>query len=409
MLKILLDHMPLEDDVPALAALHQKGRLAFKALPDKKTEAYKYTDIQGALTVAMLERAKKTCIHADDGMCHCHAHEKSLPFEAYEFHFCNGCLHKHFHFIEGVEVMSLRDAVKEHEASRYINKFDLENYAFAALNTAYADEGLFIKISQNIDRPIVLFYHHDTNLMSHIRNIIVLEKGAKAEVVEIYQGDEAAYFHNIVNEIFISKDALLRHYKLQNEGKSAVHVALSNVQVKESGAYESFCLQKGAKAARNETHVLLKEQNARALVNAAYLGVMDKLIDTTTDIEHLSPLTNSNQIVRGVVSDKAHGVFQGKIHIFPHAVQTEGYQIHKALMLSDDALLDVKPALEIFADDVKCSHGSTCGDLNEDELFYLRSRGIAEDEARQILIKAFLCAAFDDIENQDIKNLFDAF
>ena len=140
------------------------------------------------------------------------------------------------------------------------------------------------------------------------------------------------------------------------------------------------------------------------MVNAVYLMNGWATIDTTTDIEHLSPNTKSQQLVKGVVGGNAKGVFQGKIHIAPNAVKTEGRQLHKALLLSDDAEIDCKPELEIYADDVKCSHGAASGELDEEQLFYMRSRGIDEDEARQILVEAFLDDVLLKVDSEPVRN-----
>ena len=395
------EHLPLkESNIPALASLRQKGKAAFKGLPALKDESYKYTPVQNIFSTDMLQEIEPCQTHD-----HCHCNQKHLDFEAHEFCFCNGFLHEHFHFVDGLEISSLKDAFAEHEASKYVGKFDLSKFAFAALNTALMDEGLFIRISKPLTKPIALIYNTTKSGLANIRNIIVLEKGAKAELVEIFEGGNKPYFTNITSEIFIAKDASLHHAKLQNEGQNAVHISFANVAVKENGIYQSHILQKGAKRTRTETHVTLKEENAAATVNAAYTIKAEQLSDITTNIEHLAPLSLSDQTVRGVIDEKAHGVFQGKIHIAPNAQKTEGHQQHKALLLSEEATLDAKPELEIFADDVKCSHGAASGDLNQDEIFYLQSRGIDEQTARQILTSAFLETAFETINNQDIKTL----
>ena len=171
-----------------------------------------------------------------------------------------------------------------------------------------------------------------------------------------------------------------------------------------SGNYEAFCLQRGADLARNETHVILAEEKARTKVDAAYHIAGWATVDTTTDIEHLAPETTSEQLVKGVAGGNAKGVFQGKIHIASHAVKTEGNQLHKALLLTDEAEIDCKPELEIFADDVKCSHGAASGELDEEQLFYMRARGIGEDEARRILIDAYLEDVINRIEEPAVRD-----
>ena len=190
---------------------------------------------------------------------------------------------------------------------------------------------------------------------------------------------------------------------MQAEAFKAVHTTLNAVPVKAGGKYESFCLQTGANLARQETHVVLKEEQAEAEVDAVYKMNGWATLDTTTDIEHLASYTRSNQLVKGIVGGQAKGVFQGKIHIAPMAEKTEGYQLHRALLLSDTAEVDVKPELEIFADDIKCSHGAACGELDKEQMFYLQSRGIYEDDARSILIKAFADEGVNKIKDEKIR------
>ena len=403
----LLQNINLPDDnLPWLAALREKGREAFmrQGLPTAKTEAWKFTrprDLQ--VDDFTLDITPCTC--GTECKCHDHKKEKSsasvLPFEAYELRFENGRLsHSHLHLPRGVQVMPLVEAFREADdiKSRLGKNIDLEHYPFCALNTAYLNEGVYINIGRNtkLDKPLALISHthscHD-NLFFNLHNIIIVESGAKAEIVEYhhYSGiEKSRYFANIVNEIFIGRNAALTHYKLQNEAYKAVHIAFNGVKIRADGRYHSFCLQRGANLARNETKVSLMEEGASAEVNAAYIMNGWATLDTTTDIEHLAAHTTSEQLVKGVIGGEAKGVFQGKIHIAPHAVKTEGRQLHKALLLTDTAEVDCKPELEIFADDVKCSHGAASGELDEEQLFYMRSRGIGEEEARQMLIEAYL-------------------
>ena len=384
--------------IPALSSLRQKGKAAYRGLPAQKEESFKYTPVQNIFTPDMRQTTNPCHTHE-----HCTCHDKYLDFEAYEFSFCNGYLHEHFHHASGIEIASLKEALAEHEAAKYINKFNLSDFPFAALNTALLDQGAFIRISKPLDKPIALIYHTNQSGLINIRNLIVLEKEAKAEFIEVFEGDDKPYFTNITNEIFIGKGASLSHAKLQKEGQNAVHISFANIAAKESGTYQSHILQIGAKLARCETHVVLKEENAAATVNAAYRIKGSQTTDITTNIEHISEQTSSNQTVRGVVDESAHGVFQGKIHIAPDAQRTEGHQQHKALLLSENATLDAKPELEIFADNVQCSHGTTSGDLSKDELFYLKSRGIDEPLARKILTTAFLQTVFEKVENANIQ------
>lgn len=409
--------------IPWLEGLRDKGREAF-ILPTAKTEAWKYTKLRD-LTADdfVLSGTDEDESHGEEhctcgqGECHCHHHHEpqtNLPFAGYEIHFENGILQTlAFDLPKGVMIKPLMEAVCDgDDVKKYLGKdIDLASYPFAALNTAYLEEGVYIEIEEGVilSKPIILINHTHSchqNIMAYLRNVIVLENDAKATIIEDfeYTGEEKSrYFNNIVNEIYINKQAKLEHYKLQNEAYKAVHISLSSVRVREGGFYESFCCQKGANLARNETKISLKEEHAEAVVNAVYLMNGWATIDTTTDIEHLSPNTKSQQLVKGVVGGNAKGVFQGKIHIAPNAVKTEGHQLHKALLLSDDAEIDCKPELEIYADDVKCSHGAASGELDKEQLFYMRSRGIGEEEAKRILVEAYLNDVINQISQEDIK------
>lgn len=412
------------DNIPWLEALREKGKEAFitQGLPTAKTEAWKYTrprDLQTDDFVMYENEDTEECNHCSceeeekKDACH-HREIKNIPIEGYEINFYNGKLqHNHSELPKGVFIQSLPEAIiYNDEIKHYLGKIvDINNYPFAALNTAYIEEGVFIHIDKGIklDKPIILINHTHScheNLYYNIRNVIVAEKDSSFEFLEVYKYsgiEKSRYFANLVNEIYIGRNAKIKHYKLQEEAFKAVHIALSQVKVKEGGEYKSFCMQKGANLARNETKVQLTEEKAKAEVNAAYLMNGWATIDTTTDIEHLSPETYSNQLVKGIVGGDAKGVFQGKIHIAPDAVKTEGHQLHKALLLSDRAEIDCKPELEIYADDVKCSHGAASGELDAEQLFYMRSRGIDEDTAKQILIEAYLEDLFSQIDNEQIR------
>lgn len=356
-----------------------------------------------------IEASGCSCSCSQDNNCFL-----DLPFDAYQLHFSNGKFVPIYPATpRGLEVMTLMQALLNEDARKYLNKhLDMEKYPFAALNTAYLEEGLFIRVQKGIslEKPLMIVNHSrpDTkNIFANIRNIIILENRSRAELLEYYHytGEvKSRYFNNIVNEIYVSAQAELHHYKLQDEAFKAVHIALNSVRIKEGGIYNAFCLQKGADLGRNETNIALLAEQAQATADSAYLMNGWATLDTTTLVEHLAPLTYSTQLIKGVIGGEARGVFQGKIHIAPLALETEGRLLHKAMLLSDTAEIDVKPELEIFADNVKCSHGAACGELDKEQLFYMRSRGIGEEEAKQILIDAYLDEVLDHIYNGQIKD-----
>lgn len=403
----LVQHQKIDNDAQWLRQLRLDGRTAFEqqGVPSAKTEAWKYT--------------KPRELNADDFILSSEITAQNsveLPYECYPFYFNNGIFDGRLPELpEGVEAVKLTQALAEDFIKDYLGKLvETERQPFAALNQYYLSSGLCIHILPyvKLDKPL-LFVNHtaagESNLFFNIRNLLVMEEGASAELIEYYHYSGAVksrYLANIVNEFFLSPASKLYHYKLQKEAFKANHIALNAASVSRNAIYKSFTLQQGANIARNETRVLLTEEQAQAEVNAAYMMNGWAAIDTTTDIEHLAPCTFSEQLVKGVVGGDAKGIFQGKIHIAPHAVKTEGRQLHKALLLSDTAEIDAKPELEIFADDVKCSHGAASGELDEEQLFYMQSRGISREEAKQILIDAYLNDVFAKIENSQIQDWF---
>ena len=398
----------LGDELPWLKEYRAAGREAFARLgiPTAKTEAWKYTKPNRFLSADF--------VFNPHGKASVAMPDITFPFDACRIYFINGVfaacdpeLPAGVEILPLAEALMLRPDIKERLGLRA----NINGRPFVALNTAYLNEGVYIRVAAGArpEKPVVLVHYVAPgagNGLYNLRNLIAVEDGAKAEILEYYcyTGEpKSSYLVNVVNEISVAANAALRHYKLQDEAFKAGHLAFNGVEVKAGGLYKAFCLQKGADLARNETKVVLAEENAAAEVDAAYIMNGWATIDTTTDIEHLKPHTDSSQLVKGVVGGQAKGVFQGKIHIAPDAVKTEGYQLHKAMLLSDEAEIDVKPELEIFADDVKCSHGAACGQLDAEQLFYMRSRGISEEDARQMLIDAYLNDVMAKVDDENIR------
>jgi Fe-S cluster assembly protein SufD len=237
----------------------------------------------------------------------------------------------------------------------------------------------------------------------------VLEEGSQVQIVEHshYEGDEkSVYFANIVNEIYVEKHAKCTHYKLQQDSFKAIHISNTAVNVKDFGEYTKFCVQTGANIGRDETNVCLTAQKAQTQIYGIYKMSGWATIDFTSNIEHMVADTHSQELVKGVADGHSRGVFQAGVYIAKDAVNTDAKQLHKGILLSDDAEVNAKPWLKIYADDVKCSHGSAMGELDKDQLFYLCSRGIEEEQAKKILIDAFLQDMFSYIDNPQIQQWF---
>jgi len=397
---------------PSVFALRETAKKALQktGFPTLKTETWKYTNITPILQSNFdINTEESSCGHD----CCCHEREATSDFPFIEIRFCRGKLHvEEYNTPKGLSVTPLPLALYEDDYKRYLfNSFDLEKHPFAALNGIYLEQGICITVEKNtkITSPVLIKYNqnHCENLQTHLHNLIVMEKGSQLDLIEeIVSDDGFSHLTNIVNELYLKADARLNHYKIQKESSCAHHLSLNAVKTQTNSSYMQFYFSNGAKISRQETFINLEQQGAKAEIYSAYKVKKDCLSDITTNINHLIKETFSNQYAKAVLQEKSAATFQGKIHIAPYAVKTAGTQLHKALYLNNDAQLNCKPELEIYADDVKCSHGASCGEIDKEQLFYLNSRGINQEKAKQMLINAHLEEIFSFIPNEKIKNYF---
>ena len=268
-----------------------------------------------------------------------------------------------------------------------------DDSAFVALNTAFMHDGAFVDVPDGVelDRPVHLIFVSigKDRTASYPRNQIRLGNGSKAQVIETYVGEGDTYFTNAVTQARLGEKACLDHYKLQEEQPGTLHIATTDVDQKTNSEFRSHYFSFGASLARNELNCLLDGEHIETTLNGLYMPTGDQLMDCRTQIDHAKPNCNSYEVYKGILDDKAKGVFNGKIFVREDAQKTDAKQSNQGLLLSDDATLNTKPQLEIYADDVKCTHGATIGELEEDAMYYLRARGIPAELARQILIFAF--------------------
>lgn len=278
-----------------------------------------------------------------------------------------------------------------------------ERERMVALNTMLAEDGAVLDVSDGTDGGTVVLLSIGTDgngrpVGFHPRHAIRLGRGARLTLVEVSMG-QGSYLHNPVTEVVVGEAATLQHIRLQEEADAAFHLATLYAELAAGSTYDSFVLNLGARLARSEIHARLAGPGATAHLNGAQLLRGAQHADITTVVRHEAPSCASRQTVKNVLSDHARGVFQGRIEVARGAQKTDGYQMNQALLLSPEAEIDTKPELEIYADDVKCSHGATVGELDAEQLFYLRSRGVPEAEARAILVRAFLTEAIDAVAN----------
>ncbi len=285
--------------------------------------------------------------------------------------------------------------------------------AMVALNTMLAEDGAAIQVPAGFDAGRLLLIllgsgeqgAHDV-VSAHPRFSVLIEAGARLSLLEIAQGD-GRYVNNPVLEIELRDRAHLTHVLLQDEGREALHFSTVYAEVAQGASYDSFSLALGARLARHEVHARLGGRGGEVQVNGAQLLGDRQHADLTSVITHDAPSCNSRQTVKNILSGHSRGVFQGKIVVARAAQKTDGYQRNQALLLSDTAEIDSKPELEIYADDVKCSHGATAGALDEEQLFYLRSRGVSLHEARAMLVRAFLADALALIDDELVRALLE--
>lgn len=249
----------------------------------------------------------------------------------------------------------------------------------------------------------ILFTGLDGVLQNPVLKVI-LEEGAEMTLIERHQGT-GTYWKNISIEIELGANAKLRHYRLLEDSEDSVITLNTQISQERDSAYNGFYFLQKAKLTRNEIEVKLEGIGSSVCFDGVSLLKNSQIGDTTILVEHVAPQCSSSQFFRTVLDDRARGVFQGKVHVHKEAQKTDGYQLSNALILSDTAEMDTKPELEIYADDVKCSHGATTGQLGDESLFYLRSRGLTEAQARKLLIQAFVDEVVDKITDDDFQTL----
>ncbi len=279
----------------------------------------------------------------------------------------------------------------------------------ALINAEHAKGGINIEIPAGQDAGELLLVSVASGALPfafHPRHRVKLGQGAKLTLIELDKG-EGTYWQNAVFEVEVAQGATFQHFRLQQESVEAFNTTFIHADIAGDASYEHFTLTVGSKISRTEIEANLLGQNALAHLNAAQLLGGAQHGDFTTIIRHKAPNCPSRQTVKSVLAGRARGVFQGKIEVDQIAQKTDGYQMSQALLLSPDAEMDIKPELQIFADDVKCSHGATIGALDEEQVFYLRSRGIPEADARQILIRAFLEEALEPVTHDASRNMFE--
>jgi Fe-S cluster assembly protein SufD len=404
----MLDHYlnQFENEIPKggpafLEERRQQGLKYFTQLgfPTRKLESWKYTGVD-----SILQNSFRLITHYEsNGLKKDQLSKWNFGCESsYRIVFVDGHYSKkHSSFQNlpnGVLIGSLARALEHHTAlvEQHLHQLTpYQTHPFAALNTAFTQDGAFVYIPSGtvLDHPIqfLFFFTSDqTPYLSHPHNLFILGAHSQAAIFEGYVSEKAGvYFTNAATEIALEENAILDHHKIQEESLQAFHIATTNVKQGGQSVYRSHQFSWGASLTRSDLSTLLNAEGAETMLNGLYLANGKQHVDNHTSIDHAKPHCTSTEMYKGILDGSAQGVFDGKIIVRPDAQKTSARQTNKNLILSDNALINTKPLLEIFADDVKCNHGATIGRLDENQLFYLRARGIDAEVARNILTYAF--------------------
>ena len=401
--------------LPWLAVLRARAIDRFAALgfPTRRLEAWKFTDLRPLTRSTFPPAPRRADGVAEDAVA------RFLPkgFECHLLVFVNGHYRADLSDVgalpAGARLLSLGEALDgepELLQAHFERDGAIDGHAPVALNAALMADGAVLMLARGValERPVHLLFlgaADEVPVAAHVRNVVVAEAASSATVIESYTAPaSAAYWTNVVTDVVTGAGAAIRHVKVQAESLDAFHLGVTRASLARASTYNSFVAALGGRLARNEIAAVLDGEGIECRLSGVYLGRGRQHLDTTTLIDHAKPGSFSNEHYRGVLDDAAHGVFQGKIVVRPDAQKTNAHQLNKNLLLSETAQVDTKPELEIHADDVKCSHGATAGELDADAMFYLRSRGIDTELAQRLLIKAFVGEIIDSVEAAGLRS-----
>ena len=401
--------------LPGNSAISDIRRQAIKrfdetGLPDRRVEAWKYTDLRAAYTQSypLADRAAHLVELNDDDLKTAIGTFNDL--ECHRLIFVNGSYRfDRLGYPEGVDVKPLQELFEEQPdwiADKLGQLAELsKNDPTLNLNTAFLTDGVKIQISGEADKPIhVVYLNTGKSSAVSVRNFIELEQGAKATVIEqfVTLGD-LPFQTNNVTQVITGDNAELHHIMIQSEQGESNHLSTWTTAIGKEASYNAFQLTTGGQLSRNQLFARFEGENANLNFGCTFLGRDRQHSDTTLIVDHAVPNCESREYYKGVMDDNAKGVFQGKLEVKAIAQKTDGKQMAQALLLSETAEFDAKPELEIFADDVVCGHGATSGQLDEDLLFYLKARGIPDKQARALLVQAFIGEALELVEDENIR------
>ncbi len=397
-------------------AIHQVRKDAFNRLKDTgfpapKNEEYKFTNLTKALeknidfSSTLRNELSKDQIES----------VKINNLEAYDLVFINGEFAAQYSDNiqeKGLKISTFEKAIKsdtELVIEHFGKQANVKEDAFVALNTAFSKNGVFIKVDDNavIDKPIALYFIGDgtsSQPIYNVRNLLLVGKSAQVTVLEKFDtiGNEKS-FTNAVNEIYVAQNANTRYFKIENDTESSYHISNISVAQERDSNFTANTIALDGAMVRNNLDIKINGEGCEAYMNGLYMLGGKTHVDNHTVVDHMMPNSYSNELYKGIMNDKSKGVFNGKIFVRQDAQKTNAFQSNKNILLTNDATVNTKPQLEIWADDVKCSHGCTTGQLDQEALFYLQARGIKKEKARAILLHAFASDVIQNLASEAIE------
>ena len=387
--------MPASEIGLALQYLEEKG------IPNNKHEDYKYCNIETILRKEFKTiSGKEIAVNAND------LKKNYFIKDAFNLYVVNGKLISDASEIPANATISSIDKAPKETLKKYLAQYVQSNSdTLIALNVAYADRGIFLHLTSSIEKPIII--HHinssEGNLFFNVHNLFVIEKNAEVQVTEFYHASDYKYFTNNLTEIFVAENAHLNHTVIQNAGLASYSVNTTKTHQQKQSNYTNSCYTFSGALVRNNLSTAIDAEFAEAHLFGLFVTKSNQLVDNHTLVDHLKPNCQSNELYKGIVGGKSTAVFNGQIFVEKDAQKTNAYQSSKNILLSDDATVNAKPELEIYANDVKCSHGTSTGKVDENALFYLKARGIGEESARKLLLQAFAHEVIDQLKSETIK------
>ena len=382
-----------------------------KGFPSKKEENWKYTDLKTIL----YNNLEKLELPNNENTSQYNSEWLLKNFEHNQIILVNGDFVSStfsFEAKEKIKIKPLKTILKDKKDFKKVKKYFIDQQnSLTSLNHALVNDGIFLEIEDNYSfkKPLIIynfFNKFSENKIINNKYFISLGKNSKLNLLEYYKAEDSIkYFNNTIHHYTIQKNSILKKFSIDNNLDNSYNYHLTNVKNYSNSIFENFLFSSGSNFVKNEIHCDLLESFSSCFINALIFLSKQQHHELKTNVNHKHQHCKSSQLVKSVLLDKSNGTYQGKIYVDQDAQKTNGYQLSKALVLSENSAFNSKPELEIYADDVKCSHGSTTGNIDQNSIFYLMSRGLSKEQAKKMLVEGFLNETIETITEPNIQSL----